>query len=167
MGYTTIFRGSFQFNTKVPEKIADYIKKFSRTRHMRRNVDQIKLMYPDWKDRCWAGFLGLEGEYFLDTEFDYCKNPSILDINAPPLTQPGLWCQWIISEDRKHLEWDGGEKFYNYKEWLEYLIKNFFAPSRLVLNGKVKWQGEDENDRGVLIVRSNSVSESFDNLFDF
>lgn len=157
MGYTTEFTGEFEFNKEVPMYVKDYINRFCRTRHMRRNVDELKQMYPDWKDRCWLGFLGLEGEYFLDEDYDYQENPSVLDINRPPQTQPGLWCQWIITEDRKHLAWDGGEKFYEYIEWLQYMIDNFFTPSGFFLNGSVEWQGEDPGDTGTIVLKNNNM----------
>lgn len=70
---------------------------------------------------------------------------------------PGIWCQWIIADDDK-LEWDGGEKFYNYVEWLEYLIKNYFNVWDVKLNGTIKWQGESMDDRGKIIVENNNIS---------
>ena len=74
--------------------------------------------------------------------------------------QPGLWCQWVIREveDKKQiLEWDGGEKFYNYVEWLKYLINHFFEVWGVKLNGEIKWEGEDSNDMGLIIVTDNIV----------
>lgn len=158
MGYTTEFKGSFDFDRKIPENIAEYINRFSNTRHMLRDNDVIKELYPNWKENCWNGDLGTEGEYFLDEDYDYRENKSVKNHNYPPESQPGLWCQWVVTEDREHLEWDGAEKFYYYQEWLEYLIRNFFAPSGIRLNGEVKWQGEDMDDRGLLIVEDNAVS---------
>ena len=54
--------------------------------------------------------------------------------------------------------WNGGEKFYNYIEWLEYLIKNLLEPWGYALNGEVTWQGEERDDIGKLIVTNNKVS---------
>lgn len=71
---------------------------------------------------------------------------------------PGIWCQWIPTEDGKCLEWDEGEKFYNYVEWLEYLIKEFLAPKGYVLNGEVEWTGEENGDIGLIIVKDNIVT---------
>jgi hypothetical protein len=157
MGYTTDFEGSFTFNKELTADQAEYINKFSTTRHMIRKPDKIKLLYPDWESRTWNGDLGVDGEFFLDCGYDYCKNDSVVDNNVPPATQPGLWCQWVISEDRSSLEWDGGEKFYNYVEWLEYLIENIFKPIGLELNGSIDWQGEDEDDMGTINVRENEI----------
>lgn len=70
--------------------------------------------------------------------------------------QPGLWCQWTTNG--KELTWNGGEKFYYYNEWLEYLIKNFFEPWGVKLNGEVKWEGEDSDDVGKIVVKDNSIT---------
>lgn len=90
---------------------------------------------------------------------------------AEGLCQPGLWCQWIIEdgddEDEQFLEWDGGEKFYNYIEWLKYLINHFFTPWGVLLNGEIEWSGEEFGDKGIIKVEDNKVkigkvSYSFD-----
>jgi hypothetical protein len=70
---------------------------------------------------------------------------------------PGYWCQWQPSKDGTEIEWDGGEKFYNYEEWLEYLIQHFLEPWGYVLNGTVKWSGEDAEDIGSITVTDNVV----------
>lgn len=77
---------------------------------------------------------------------------------------PGYWCQWIIGKDydgEEALIWDEGEKFYNYVEWLEYLIKNFFEPEGYVLNGEVEYQGEASDDFGTIEVKDNKVTQNF------
>ena len=71
--------------------------------------------------------------------------------------QPGLWCQWILSEDGTELRWDEGEKFYNYVEWLKYLIEHFFSKWKIKLNGEIFWHGEHSEDRGLIIVKNNVV----------
>ena len=37
---------------------------------------------------------------------------------------PGIWCDWCIEDEV--LIWNGSEKFYNYTDWLKFLIKHFF-----------------------------------------
>jgi len=69
---------------------------------------------------------------------------------------PGYWCQWIINDDGE-LEWDGGEKFYAYDDWLNYLIKHFFEPEGYILNGEITFQGEDADDFGKICVTDNKV----------
>ena len=153
MGYSTDFIGCFKFNKPVTIKLQSYINKFSYTRRMIRDNEKIKALYPDWQKKCFNGLLGVNGEYFIGDECDNDK--SIIDYNDSG-NQPGLWCQWIINDDEE-LVWDGGEKFYNYVEWLEYLIEHFFAPSGYVLSGEVKYQGEDYNDFGKIVVEDNMV----------
>jgi predicted phosphohydrolase len=55
------------------------------------------------------------------------------------------------------IEWDGGEKFYNYTEWLVYLINKVLAPNGYVLNGVVEWSGEETGDVGEITVEDNKV----------
>ena len=86
---------------------------------------------------------------------------SIIDYNDPPQGQPGLWCQWIPSDDGTEILWNGGEKFYHYTEWLEYIIDNFLAPNGYVLNGEVYWYGEESDDIGKIIVSDNQVDVKY------
>jgi hypothetical protein len=76
---------------------------------------------------------------------------------VPNSDAPGYYCQWI-SEDGLTLEWDGNEKFYEYIGWLEWLIKKFFEPRGIKLNGEVEWSGEEKGDVGKIIVEDNQVT---------
>ena len=75
--------------------------------------------------------------------------------------QPGLWCQWEVSNKASNkqqvLAWDGGEKFYNYTEWLKYLINHFFSKWGVMLNGSIEWEGEESSDKGIIVVEDNQV----------
>lgn len=71
--------------------------------------------------------------------------------------QPGLWCQWILENDGTELVWDGGEKFYNYVEWLQYMITKFFNPWGIKLNGTIEWHGEDRSDMGQIVVTDSVI----------
>jgi hypothetical protein len=144
MGYTTEFNGRFKVNKTLDRSTQTFLKKFAETRRMKRNLG------PEF---------GIEGEFFVDAKgsFGQDKSLDVTDYNNPPRTQPGLWCQWIPSEDGKFIQWDGNEKFYEYVAWLEYLIKNFLAPKGYVLNGTVEWQGEDSEDVGRIGVKKNVV----------
>jgi len=145
MGYTTEFTGSFKFNKPLEARIREYLVKFNETRRMARTLSPA---------------YGVEGEFFVDAHGDYGQDRSsdIIDYNRPPSTQPGLWCQWRPNEDGTELEWDGGEKFYHYVEWLEYLIAHFIEKNGYKLSGTVQWQGEDSDDRGEIVVTDNKVS---------
>ena len=125
MGYTTDFNGRFHFNKPLDKETHAILTGLATTRRMKRQ--------------------GLPEEYGFQGEFYYNPNSkmmgqeeeaSIVDYNTPPDTQPGLWLQWIPSKDGKYLEWDGGEKFYHYVEWL----------------------GEDADDRGLISIKDNVIT---------
>ena len=157
MGYTTYFDGAFQFDKPVTDELKSYINKFSDTRRMMRDNGLIQAVYPNWKELCFNGELGRNGEYFIGGTGCCGQDIDLSVINhnmSDP--QPGLWCQWVIN-DNNELMWDQGEKFYNYVEWLEYLIEHFFEPSGYVLNGTVFYEGEDSDDFGKIVVINNRV----------
>jgi len=138
---------------------------------------------PFAKEKTPEAIYGNDGEYFAldDGQSGQTADSSIIDFNTPPgqvnygdkrfpdtwmentrltkegICQPGLWCQWMLNNDGTELEWDGSEKFYNYIEWLKYLIKHFFEPWGIKLNGEVEWEGEDHDDKGKIIVKDNNV----------
>ena len=70
------------------------------------------------------------------------------------------YCQWKPNKDGRFIEWDGNEKFYKYKEWLKYLIRNFFEPKGYILNGQVSYQGEEIGDTGFIIIKNNIMSDT-------
>lgn len=136
-------------------------------------------------DRTALEIYGIDGAFFAkdDGQCGQSHDRTIIDYNLPPGTpernydklsigqiidaednaikknnaQPSLWCNWWINE-KDVLEWNGAEKFYNYIEWLEYLIRNFFQPWGVLLNGKIKWSGEDDEDMGNIFVTNNIVN---------
>lgn len=155
MGYTTDFYGSFQTNKPMSEELMNYINKFGETRRMKRDVEKIKEIFPNWKELCFNGELGVDGEYFIGGG-GCCgqdHDESIIDYNRQPTTQPGLWCQWMAT-DANTIEWDGGEKFYYYSEWLQYIIDNFLTPNGIELSGAVEYFGEDYDDRGIIEIEN-------------
>ena len=137
MGYHTEFQGSFKLNKKLTKKLAEQIGLLSTTRRMARNV---------------APEYGVEGEFYFKDD-----NLGVIGNNRPPRSQPSLWCQWVPTGDLKGLTWDGGEKFYEYTTWLNYIIKNFLTPNGYRLSGTVEFQGEDRNDIGRIVVKDNQV----------
>lgn len=77
-----------------------------------------------------------------------------LNKNVP---KPELgYCQWEPTEDLKGLKWDDGEKFYDYVEWLEQIIR-LIAPAGYIVSGLVKYQGEEIGDVGDITVANNVV----------
>ena len=170
MGYQTDFAGKFKINEPITKEFMKYINRFSKTRRMMRDNEMLKMIYPNWKDFCFNGELGKEGEYFApDTTknlFGQNHDASIINYNYPPDSQPELWCDWSISCEKEidddnimgYLAWNGAEKFYSYVKWLEYLIDNFFKPTNLTLTGAVLAVGEEEKDATYIIIENNIIN---------
>jgi len=124
MGYSTNFRGRFEFNKPLTDDMLKVYKKFHDERH--------------------------EDGY-------------------QPNGKPSIWLQWEIvnewgyttynksSDEKLYLQWDEGEKFYKFVEWLEYLIKYVFKVWDVEISGKVEWRGEEWEDTGQIIVKDNVV----------
>jgi hypothetical protein len=144
MGYTTDFVGHFSIDRPLDEETKVFLQKLARTRRMVRRLDSK---------------YGIEGEFYVDGSgsFGQGHDSSIVDYNKPPCTQPGLWCQWTPSDDGLRIEWDGGEKFYNYVEWIQYIINRVLHPKNYILNGEVCWQGEEHDDFGKIVIVDNIV----------
>lgn len=190
MGYTTDFEGGFEFSRPLTSDEKNYITKFNNTRRMKRNVEKLYELFKGEHGNPFLPkeeTYGNDGEYFVGGNgfAGQDKDDSIVDYNTPPgqldfLTtnynerwtqndlrtregkcQPGLWCQWTTDENGTHLMWDGGEKFYNYVEWLKYLINHFFEKWGVKLNGEVYWKGEDGEDMGKIVVKDNWVTVKY------
>lgn len=159
MGYTTEFDGQFYLDKPLKPEHKAYINLFSSTRRMKRDAAKTQLL-PDPVREAAGLPVGDEGGFFVggDGLMGQAEDESVLDSNAPPSGQPGLWCQWVATEDGKHIEWNQVEKFYHYTEWLEYIVANFLKPWGYVLNGMVKWSGESRHDFGLLHVVDNVVT---------
>lgn len=67
------------------------------------------------------------------------------------------YCQWQMVETRDALEWDCGEKFYDYIQWAEYLQK-LLADRGYKMTGEVDWQGEDTEDRGTIVAVDGKIT---------
>lgn len=186
MGYTTEFKGKLQFSKPLSAEQVAYVNLFSHTRRMKRDPEKLAKIYGGKSGLLGTDNYGFEGEYFAHDDGNYgqVEDDSIIEYNIPPGQKlfnrgnetfdqywdenqrrikegecvPGLWCGWEISNDGIFLQWDGGEKFYNYVEWLQWMIKHFFEPWGYELNGKIKWQGENRRDKGTIAVAKNIVT---------
>lgn len=152
MGYTTDFTGEFNITPTLNKEDREFLTKLSTSRRMKRNVG------PEY---------GIEGEFYVDgAEDGNCgqdDNTGVIDYNTPPRTQPGLWCQWTPNSKGDELVWDGGEKFYNYVEWLKYIV-DWLKERGYKVNGKVRWNGESSGDTGIILVKNNVVKASADKI---
>jgi len=160
MGYTTEYYGVFKLSKPLTAAQAAYLKAFSETRRMARRSEVVEAMDDPVRQAVNLP-VGDDGEYFVGGTGFYGqdKDRSIIHYNRPPKSQPGIWCHWIPTEDGAGIEWDGGEKFYDAREWLEYLIHNFLERWNIVMDGEAQWQGEDHGDVGLLVVKGNEVFE--------
>lgn len=146
MGYSTSFTGAFLSDRPFDEDTYQLLRGIGTTRRMKRAGLDTRY--------------GIDGEFFYNPHSDCYgqeRDPSIVDYNAPPSTQPGLWCQWVPSDDRQSLMWDGQEKFYAYIAWVKYLIEKIIIPRGYTLTGHVYWQGQDTDDFGTIAVNDNMV----------
>ena len=168
MGYTTEFKGSFDldFSNSTAEKANDTIKLvngLNNTRRVKRDLSKIQ----DTLDKPYQEY-GIDGEFYIDGRgfMGQDKDPSVVDGNNPPSTQPGLWQQWIIEQEDAStfvLQWDEGEKFYNYTEWLKYLIEKIFKPNNVKISGTVEFRGEDWTDIGTITIKDYEVIHMYSN----
>lgn len=119
MGYSTDFYGAFCLNKKLDHETHEFLVKFNETRRMKRNVSAEH---------------GFEGEFYVDGKgfMGQDEEKNIIDYNQPPPNS-------TQSKNGRRIEWDGGEKFYDYVTWIEYIIKNFLKPKGYILNGSVRW----------------------------
>lgn len=153
MGYTTDFWGEVTVSPPLDTSEIDFLNRFAGSRRMNRK----------------------KGPYFAEPGGNYGQDRTddIINYNDPPPGQPGLWCQWIPSDDGKTIGWDGGEKFYNSVEWMQYIIDHFLRPGAIakaelpflqanhVVSGIIDAQGEEPDDRWRLVVTNNKVTQQY------
>lgn len=135
---------------------------FAETRRMKRIPAKLFDMHRNGEGntRCFElmDTLNIALDKYCGTgDFGQDRDPSIADYNSPPEGQPGLWCQWVPSEDGTEIVWNGAEKFYYYVEWIDFLVEKFLKPWGYKVNGRVEWSGEEQGDIGVIEVIDNVV----------
>lgn len=162
MGYNTEFMGQFSLDRKLENRHIEYLTAFSNTRRMKRDEDLVNKNVDSIREAVDLP-IGKEGGYFVGGKgfMGQENDPSVVDYNKPPFEQPGLWCKWSPTEDGNGIEWNQHEKFYNYVEWLKYIIEHFLKPWGYVLNGKVSWRGEEFSDIGNIVVKNNIVTVQY------
>lgn len=143
MGYTTNFKGAFKTDRPVDEETYHRLKGLNETRRMSR-----KIIDPQF---------GIEGEFYCGYD-ETDDDPSIIDCNVAPRTQPSLWCGWKMLEDHQTIEWDEVEKFYSYTEWVQYIIERVLMPKGYYLEGVMVYSGERTDDAGRIDVTKDAVT---------
>jgi len=157
MGYSTDFHGQFNLDAPLTAEQKAYLTKFNQTRRMSRDP-ALTALRPDPVREAVGLPLGPEGAYFVgETGFmGQDTGPDVLDSNDHGL-QPSRWCGWVPNWQGNAIEWDGGEKFYAYEKWLEYIIEHFLKPWGRVLNGEVTYEGESPDDFGKIEIKANVI----------
>jgi len=106
MGYTTEFDGSIVIEPPLSD---NFVNRFNEIANKRNNEygDGVEGSF----DHVCHNKLGRKGRAF-----------GLISVGLSEV--PGCWCHWIL-ENQQHatiLMWDGGEKFYYYVQWLQYVI---------------------------------------------
>ena len=154
MGYSTEFYGSVTLDPPLSDDEIKFLSEFAGSRRMHRKSGPYTIG---------------EGVYGMDN-----MGEDVLDSNSPDPEQPGLWCQWVPSEnDPSTIVWDGGEKFYEATAWMEYIIQHFLLPTAIAkqkeperfaflqghsVDGFFECVGEDQDDLWCIDVTKGIVS---------
>lgn len=148
--YNTDFDGVFRLDRPLTAAHANYLTAFAKTRRVRLPPEAVlRLADPIWVAAGLPAVPAYHVALPLGQSYDF---------NTPPEGQPGLWCQWRPTPDATGIEWDRCSGFYDYVEWLEYLIVHFLMPWGYGLSGTVRWRGEEFDDVGRIDVRANIVT---------
>jgi hypothetical protein len=131
MGYTTEFEGTFRLSRPLTVKEKNILDELADTDT--RHYPGAKEIPSDWKS-------GIHDK-----------------VEANGLVYPGYHCDWQPTEDGTEIEWNHTEKFYDYKEWLQFIIDTYLTPWGITLTGKIEYQGESIGDHGTLSVSNNKV----------
>ena len=156
MGYSTDFYGAIKLDPPLNELEIKFLDAFAGSRRMHRKSGPYTIGESD-------GFSPVNAD-----------SDDIIDANKPDPEQPGLWCQWVPDEnDPSEIVWDGGEKFYNATEWLQYILSHFIGHAAIAkmrdydkfhflqghdANGFIECQGEDQDDRWCIDVTAGIVT---------
>lgn len=147
MGYNTKFEGQFNLDRELDNETFVLLNGLANTRRVMRNIE---------------GY-GVDGEFYIDGGGykGQEKDSTIIDFNCPPAPQPGLWLQWIPTEDRKAIVWDGQEKFYAAPHWILYLIERILKPRGYILNGTVNVEDQGFEEKYSISIVNNSMEVDF------
>jgi hypothetical protein len=159
MGFTTEFEGRFELDAPLTDEQKKFLAQFAATRRVRRSERETRER-PDPVREALQLDVGPEGGYFVGEGGVAGQNsgPGVVDSNQPPTGQPGLWCQWVPTEDGTAIVWDGNEKFYHWEKWLAYIIEHFLGVWGKRLNGEMKWECAEFDERGLIRVNDNEIS---------
>ena len=160
MGYTTDFHGRIKVTPPMSAAEVKYINAFNDSRRMDREAGPY-----------FVG--GSDGEGIFNDR-GQGHDSDVRNYNSPDASQPSLWCGRCASDEGEYIEWDGGEKFYESAEWMQYIIDHFLGANPIAKTANSKWlaehlqghtcngvieaQGEEPDDQWTLVVQNNKVS---------
>jgi hypothetical protein len=96
------------------------------------------------------------GKFQLDKQMNDCTVLDLLNDWYEGKDHDG-YCQWVFTKDRKAIEWDGNEKFYDYEIWLDRVYK-LLHKKGYELSGEVEYQGEETGDVGKLVLKDGKIT---------
>lgn len=102
---------------------------------------------------------------------DYSASAELFENGTfPPIPNLDGWCDWgfikpyrkpiteeLYREYRTRIYHLGNEKFYDYVEWMVYVV-DWLASRGYVCNGTLDWSGEESDDHGWIYVKDNVVT---------
>lgn len=80
---------------------------------------------------------------------------------------PSYWCMWVSTVDEHYepdgkgleVSTDGDNKWYEYLDWLRYVIEHFIKPWGVSLSGEVRYEGDELGDSGTIFIKDNVVED--------
>jgi len=150
MSYRTEFDGVFRLDRPLTAAHARYLTAFAKSRRVHLPPEAVSQLTDPIRE---AAGLPTVPAYRVALPLG-----KPYDFNTPPKGQPGLWCQWRPTANATGIEWDRCSNFYDYVEWLQYLIDHFLKPWGYTLTGTVRWRGEEFDDVGRITVTANAIT---------
>jgi hypothetical protein len=102
-----------------------------------------------------------KGALTLSRALTLSEAKQLLEFNEDPDTiegtHPDSYMQWVPTETLDGIVWDGVEKFYNYTEWMQWLVQ-WLKACDIDAGGELLWSGEDAGDVGVITVAGGLVT---------
>jgi len=156
------------FKTKSDcDEAAKLINGLARTRRMARDLTKVEEYLPKPSEE-----YGVQGELFYpDYKWPWqacCgqnfNDPSVVEPNIPPVTQPSLWLHWVVDstdENVMYITRDPTRGFYHYIEWMQYLIDKIIAPRNGIVNGHLKWSDVQDDEHGSIYINDNIVKMDY------
>lgn len=158
MGYGIDLAGQWTITPPLQARHRAYLVAFHQTRRMQRDACAAVLLPDPIREHVGLP-IGAEGAYFVGGGGlrGQDRDASVVEANQPPQRQPRLWCGWVPNEEGSALRWDGDEQFSGAVSWIEYLIARFLAPWGYTLNGTMRWEGDEPEDRWAIVIIDNRV----------